>query len=195
MNKQQNTTELLEALCDELDPNTELSSESMNEIPTVSETASSSETAETAETAASVRYTETRLSEDAVDNLDGWLDNEHLQHIDNKHVIAQLDEIILLLIATRGEASGKELCQDLQRLFGADLSPGTVYPCLTDLTESGYLNMRELARRKVYDVADREIIADQVAPEVDQLLTVSIVLKLLTMELTPNTTFTERGSE
>lgn len=192
MKNQHNTNELLEALCNELDPNTELSSTPVNGKLSVS---SASSPTDADETATSVRYTETRLSEDALDNVDGWLDNEYLQQTDNKHVIAQLDEIILLLIAIRGEASGKELCQDLQRLFGADLSPGTVYPRLTELTETGLLDMRELARRKVYSLSEGEIIPNKVAPKVNQLLTASIGLKLLTMELTSDMTHSDGGTE
>ena len=192
MNEQHTPSELLDALCNELELKPELSSASPEEAGGGSEVSSS---AETDATGSSVRYTETQLSDDAVDSVRGWIDNEYLQQIENKHVIAQLDEIILLLIATRGKASGKELCQDLQRLFGADLSPGTVYPRLTDLREDGLLDMHELTRRKVYSIADSEQIDEHVAQGMDQLLTFSLVLKLLTVESAGAHTHNHGGSE
>lgn len=39
--------------------------------------------------------------------MDGWLDESYLHTINDKDVVAQLDEILLLLIAIRDGACGK----------------------------------------------------------------------------------------
>jgi hypothetical protein len=62
----------------------------------------------------SPRYTDTRLTDDAVVTMENWLDNEYLHAVSNDDVLAHLDEILLLLIAARGEACGTELRQDLR---------------------------------------------------------------------------------
>lgn len=142
----------------------------------------------------SPEYIETRLSEEMVGGMSGWLDDSSLQSIKNNLIVTQLDEILLLLITIRGEAVGKELRQDLNRMFGADLSPGTVYPHLSDLADEGLLNATELAKRKVYSTAEAEEVRDDVSTEIDELLTFSIMLKLMLLECTPKWTLS-RGEE
>lgn len=130
----------------------------------------------------SSQYRETPLTDDAVTTMENWLGDNYLQSISNENIIAQLDEILLLLIAVRGRACGKELRQDLRRLFGADLSPGTVYPHLTDLADEGLLAMTELKMRKVYQITDCETTFNRIVPEVNRLLTLSLLLKALLID-------------
>lgn len=127
-------------------------------------------------------YTETELSDDAVDRLDGWVENSTLQAVDDRHVLANLDEILLIFVCIRGQATGKELSTDLQRVFGTDLSSGTVYPRLTALEEQGSLTVREFPRRKVYSLRDSAALCDRVESAVEQTLAFSITLQTLATE-------------
>lgn len=69
-----------------------------------------------------------------------------------------LDEILLVLIALHGETHGKELLSDLTHLFGAQLSPGTVYPSLHSLEEEDVLSMHAKVRTKEYAIADEAFV-------------------------------------
>ncbi|WP_435334688.1 PadR family transcriptional regulator [Haloarchaeobius sp. TZWWS8] len=73
-----------------------------------------------------------------------------------------LDEILLMLISLRGETHGKELISDLTRLFGAQLSPGTVYPSLHDLEDEDVLLMHKKVRTKEYSIADEPAVRQTV---------------------------------
>ncbi|WP_220132509.1 helix-turn-helix transcriptional regulator [Natronomonas sp. LN261] len=192
MNESENIHDLLGILCDDLDADVSPSSAAIDDVLSAPNAAPQMGTDETG---SRPQYTETRLSEDAVSTMSGWLDNGYLQSIEKKQAIAQLDETMLLLIAIRGEASGKELRQDLNRLFGADLSPGTVYPHLIDLADDDLLKMTELAKRKVYRISETEAVLDRVSSDVNRLLTFSIVLKLLMIEYKSRDTQSHGGDE
>ncbi|ELY92957.1 PadR family transcriptional regulator [Natrialba hulunbeirensis JCM 10989] len=69
-----------------------------------------------------------------------------------------LDEILLVLIALHDGSHGDELLTDLSQHFGTDLSPGTVYPALHALEESGYLSMHTKVRTKEYSTADEPAV-------------------------------------
>jgi|GEM_PF-501014 Transcriptional regulator PadR-like family. len=125
----------------------------------------------------SVEHTETRLTDDTVETLSGWLDDEFLQSCDRETVTTYLDTVLLLLILVRGRASGKELRQDIRRVFDVDLSSGTVYPHLTELEDDGKLASHELKRQKVYTVADGETVFEHVNRRVNQVATFSLALK------------------
>lgn len=130
----------------------------------------------------SIEYTETRLTDDTVETLDGWLDDEFLQSCDRETITTYLDTVLLLLVLVRGRASGKELRQDLRRVFGADLSSGTVYPHLTELEDDGKLASHQLKRQKVYTVADDQTVFEHVNRRVNQVATLSLVLKGLLVD-------------
>lgn len=121
----------------------------------------------------------TALTDDMVVTMDGWLDEKYFHDIDNKVVVTHLDEVLLVLIAVREGGCGKELRQDIRRLFGADLSPGTVYPHLNDLEEDGVLGVKELSRQKMYYISDEETAFDAIESVVNQLFATSLVLKAL----------------
>ncbi|MFD1644109.1 PadR family transcriptional regulator [Haloarchaeobius litoreus] len=77
---------------------------------------------------------------------------------DEEIIKENLDEVLLMLISLRGETHGKELISDLTRLFGAQLSPGTVYPGLHKLEEDDVLHMHKKVRTKEYSIEDeREV--------------------------------------
>ncbi|ELZ01501.1 PadR family transcriptional regulator [Natrialba chahannaoensis JCM 10990] len=69
-----------------------------------------------------------------------------------------LDEILLLLIALHEGSHGDELLTDLSQHFETDLSPGTVYPALHALEESGLLSMHVKVRTKEYSTADESAV-------------------------------------
>lgn len=87
-----------------------------------------------------------------------------------------LDEILLLLIALRGETHGKELLSDLTRLFDAQLSPGTVYPALHALNEDGVLAMHTKIRTKEYSIADEASVRETLEETMVQHLAFGLLL-------------------
>lgn len=168
----------LKRLCEELDVETQI-------VITPSEDHGSEQNATKSnerETEAFPKYVETKLDDDVIEQFSGWIGDSALQDIDENHVLAELDEILLLLIAVRGEAIGTELGDDLNRVFGTTLSPGTIYPRLADLTDQGLLTVTELPRRKVYEIADEEAVYDRLEAEIDRLLAFSVTLRSLLLE-------------
>lgn len=129
-----------------------------------------------------LRHADTGLTGDVAATMEGQLGDEALHTISDDIIVEHIDEVLLLLIAVHNGACGKVLLQDIRRLFGADLSPGTVYPHLKSLADEGVLEVRELARRKVYELSDTETVVSRVDAVVGQLLTFSLVLKAATTE-------------
>jgi len=75
--------------------------------------------------------------------------------VDDGLVTQSLDEILLACIAlTDRETHGTVLMEALDEQFGADLSPGTVYPRLHALESDGILEMHELVQTKQYAIDD-----------------------------------------
>lgn len=130
------------------------------------------------------RYVETEIDDSAVRCCDGWVGDDALRGISDDHVLAELDEVLLLLIAVRGEAIGKELSDDLNRMFGTAFSPGTIYPRLSELADEGILEVLNLPKRKVYSISDEEAIRDELRSEIDRLLVFSATLRSLLVECT-----------
>ena len=132
------------------------------------------------------RYTDTPLTDDAVATRDGRLDNDQLHTISDEIITEHIDAILLLLIAVRDGACGKDLLQDIRRLFGTDLSPGTVYPHLSSLADDGILEMQKLSKRKVYRLSDPDAALTRVDHAADQLLLFSVVLKRVLTDCSAN---------
>jgi DNA-binding transcriptional ArsR family regulator len=169
--------DLLEELTADIDANAAISF-AVTDLESVIESDGASDHADQpSDEGATQRYTDTPLTDDEVATMDGWLDNDQLHTISDAIVTEHIDEILLLLITVRDGACGKELLQDLRRLFGADLSPGTVYPHLNDLAVEGILEVQKLSKRKVYRLSDPEGAFTRVDHLVDQLLLFSLVLK------------------
>lgn len=104
-----------------------------------------------------------------------------LHEVCDEVVLVYLDEILLLLIASRDGACGKQLLGDVRRLFGTELSPGTVYPHLNDLAEAGVVEVSELTRRKVYTLADPETELAAVDRRINRLLVFALLVKRLSV--------------
>lgn len=103
---------------------------------------------------------------------------------DEATVKANLDEILLMLVALRdSQTHGKGLMEDLEHVFGAELSPGTVYPRLHELEESDVLQVQELVRTKEYRVDDPAECRDQVEAAMRQHLALGFFFKAALDEL------------
>jgi len=89
-----------------------------------------------------------------------------------------LDELLLVLVALHGDGThGKQLMDDLERLFDARLSPGTVYPRLHDLEAEGAVDVREMVRTKEYTVDDADAARERVRDAMHQHLAVGRFLQ------------------
>ena len=89
-----------------------------------------------------------------------------------------LDEVLLVLVALGEEGThGKGLMSDLETFFGANLSPGTVYPQLHELEEEGLLEVHELVRTKEYRIADEERVRERIASAMQQHLALAAVFR------------------
>ncbi|ARS90612.1 PadR family transcriptional regulator [Natrarchaeobaculum aegyptiacum] len=91
-------------------------------------------------------------------------------------VKGNLEEVLLVLIAMHEEAHGDQLLTDLERLFDARLSPGTVYPCLHDLEDEDVLSMHAKVRTKEYSIDDREAVRETVETTMLQHLSFGLLL-------------------
>jgi hypothetical protein len=90
---------------------------------------------------------------------------------DESVVKGNLDEILLMLVALRdSDTHGKGLMEDLETVFDADLSPGTVYPRLHDLDDDDLLRVQELVRTKEYRIDDDEDARDRIEEAMRQHL-------------------------
>ena len=76
-----------------------------------------------------------------------------------------------------GETHGKALMNRLSSLFGVHLSPGTLYPRLHALQESGLLGVQERVRTKEYSVADGEAVDEFVERNARQHLVLGRLLR------------------
>jgi hypothetical protein len=66
--------------------------------------------------------------------------------------------------------------QDLTHLFGAQLSPGTVYPSLHSLEESDVLSMHAKVRTKEYSIADTDLVRSTIERTMLQHLAFGLLL-------------------
>ena len=98
-----------------------------------------------------------RELDELMDQVNAALPTDDVQ-FDEALIKENLDEILLMLIALREETHGTELLSDLTQIFGAQLSPGMVYPSLHDLEEEDVLSMHAKVRTKEYSIADEEYV-------------------------------------
>ena len=98
--------------------------------------------------------------------------------LDESVVKGNLEAVLLALVATQDRNThGKGLMETLSTSFGADFSPGTVYPCLHDLEEEGCLETRELVRTKEYAVHDDDLSREHIQAAAQQHLALGAFLK------------------
>ncbi|AEM58321.1 ParR family transcription activator GvpE [Haloarcula hispanica ATCC 33960] len=97
--------------------------------------------------------------------------------VDDGLVTQSLEEILLAMIAVAdGGTHGTGLMEELEAQFGAELSPGTVYPRLHELEADGTLQMHELVQTKQYGIADDAAAKEQIATSASQHLALGLFL-------------------
>ncbi|MCJ0620021.1 helix-turn-helix transcriptional regulator [Haloarcula hispanica] len=97
--------------------------------------------------------------------------------VDDGLVTQSLEEILLAMIAVAdGGTHGTGLMEELEAQFGAELSPGTVYPRLHELEADGTLQMHELVQTKQYGIADDAAAKEQIATSAYQHLALGLFL-------------------
>lgn len=92
---------------------------------------------------------------------------------------AELDAVVIVLIAYHGEANGKELLNDFSHCFGLMLSPGTLYPTLHRLEDSGVLHKHEKVRTKEYSIQDSERAQEYVEAVMLQHLAFGLLIEAI----------------
>jgi DNA-binding PadR family transcriptional regulator len=103
---------------------------------------------------------------------------------DESTVKANLDEVLLLLIAGRDtDRHGKALMTDLTAVFDTHMSPGTVYPRLHELEEQDTLRVQELVRTKEYQIADETAVEKRVERSMRQHLAMGLLLRAALADL------------
>ncbi|OLZ39724.1 PadR family transcriptional regulator [Natrinema saccharevitans] len=122
----------------------------------------------------STRDVERELDE-LMEQVNGALPTDEVQ-FDEAIIKENLDEILLMLIALHEETHGKELLSDLTHLFGAQLSPGTVYPSLHNLEDEDVLSMHAKVRTKEYSIDDEEYVRATVERTMVQHLAFGLLL-------------------
>jgi len=127
----------------------------------------------TAEDAAPTARTEAVVAETA----DALYDDPTLA-LDDGLVKQSLPELLMALVVLRtGGTHGKGVIDDIEEFFGADLSPGTVYPVLHDLKEEGRLSVHELVQTKEYSVDDDDSAADMLRRATRQHLALGLIFQ------------------
>ncbi|MFU1779849.1 PadR family transcriptional regulator [Haloarcula japonica] len=107
--------------------------------------------------------------------IDDVVDGE--TEVDDGLVTQSLEEILLAMIAVAdGGTHGTGLMEELESQFGAELSPGTVYPRLHELEAAGTLQMHELVQTKQYGIADSAAAKEQIATSAYQHLALGLFL-------------------
>jgi len=114
------------------------------------------------------------LLEESLESID--VDGEF--SFDESIVKHSLDELLLVLVAIHADGThGKQLMDDLARLFDARLSPGTVYPRLHDLEAEDTVCVHEMVRTKEYTVEDTAGAKSRVRDAMNQHLAVGLFLQ------------------
>lgn len=106
------------------------------------------------------------------------LNGDDRLHLNDGMVKQSLDELLVMLVALRtDDAHGKGIMGDINRFFGTNLSPGTVYPTLHDLEESDVLQVHELVQTKEYSVGDEAIAGERLREAMEQHLAMGLLFQ------------------
>lgn len=126
----------------------------------------------------------TAQTEAVVEETAGALYDEPTLSVDEGLVKESLPELLTALVELRsGETHGKGVMEDLEQFFGADLSPGTVYPVLHDLKDDGVLSVHELVQTKEYSVEDANAAGTMLENSMAQHLALGLVFRRALEEL------------
>ncbi|MES3517929.1 MAG: helix-turn-helix transcriptional regulator [Natronomonas sp.] len=119
---------------------------------------------------------ESQTSEEVVGEVLAELFSDREFEFDERLTKNSLDELLVLLVALRGEKThGKGLMEDLDELFDAQLSPGTVYPRLHELEDEEILEMHELVRTKEYRIGDEFAASSRLEEAMYQHLALGLI--------------------
>jgi DNA-binding PadR family transcriptional regulator len=119
-----------------------------------------------------------------LDEVSNALFPDQTVDLDESVVKGNLDAVLLALVATQDHNThGKGLMETLSTVFGAEFSPGTVYPSLHNLEEDVCLETRELVRTKEYAIDDTDASRERVAAAARQHLLIGAFLQQVAKEL------------
>lgn len=128
-------------------------------------------------------------TETIIRETSGTLFEGRTPDIDDGLIKQSLPELLTMLVALRtSDTHGKGVMEDINRFFGAQLSPGTVYPTLHELDEEGLLEMRELVQTKEYTIDDTEAARESLQNAMTQHLALGLVFRRAIEELDANST-------
>jgi DNA-binding PadR family transcriptional regulator len=114
----------------------------------------------------------------------GTVDGSSQLRIDDGLVKQSLDELLVMLVALRtNDAHGKGIMGDLNRFFGTQLSPGTVYPALHDLEDRDLLEVHELVQTKEYFIDDEAAATSTVREAMEQHLAMGLLFQRMLDEM------------
>jgi hypothetical protein len=131
-----------------------------------------------------VRLAPEQRAEVLLDDVQTALFDDSAPRVSESSVKENLDELLLVLVAHReSDTNGKSLMGDLATIFGAHLSPGTVYPQLHDLEAGDLLEVQELVRTKEYRVDDEAAVADRVRAAMEEHLLLGLFFQAALAEL------------
>lgn len=91
--------------------------------------------------------------------------------------------LVALVALQERDTHGRGLMRGLERVFDAELSPGTVYPQLHDLEDDGLLQGRDLVGAREYQVGDADAARDRVEAAMRQHLAFGFLLQATLEEL------------
>lgn len=104
--------------------------------------------------------------------------------IDDGLVKQSLDELLVMLVALRtNDTHGKGIMSDINRFFGTQLSPGTVYPALHDLEDRDLLEVHELVQTKEYFLGDEAAATAAVREAMEQHLGMGLLFQQMLDEI------------
>ena len=88
-----------------------------------------------------------------------------------------LPELSLLMILLNENPCGKDVIHGFEEVFDYSVSPGTVYPVLNEMEDSGMVSKHALVRTKVYESeADAEVAA-QIDAAAEQLIALGVAMQ------------------
>ena len=74
--------------------------------------------------------------------------------ISKESALVEMETILMVLVERRGEASGLELCEELESLFGFDAAQSTIYPKLNGLVSDGLLEVTHFPQSKRHELTE-----------------------------------------
>ena len=117
-------------------------------------------------------------TETVVEETATALYGERTLSIDEELIKQALPELLTALVRLRtSESHGKGVMDDLEEYFGADLSPGTVYPVLHELADEGPLSVHELVQTKEYSVEDADAARERLTAAMGDHLALGLVFR------------------